>query len=204
MSTGLTLRLPLASAEKLGLEASSDDTYRLSWIELAFRLTQASGQAEFANVAIVQRALYGYWLARAAAQAALSRPDWRQSAWETGLLAMGEDPQAVTLEGAGCYLESFFLALFTQPQRSRDFAARQVRPEHVSGWAYTLSCGELAGLAGSTDDRQAGQSEARVCRTVMAAALELYLCWSGQVTETAQPLELPEPDELPIPPGVIE
>jgi hypothetical protein len=204
MSTGLSLRLPPASAEKLGLEVSSDDTYRLSWIELAFRLTQASGQAELADVAIVQRALYGYWLARAAAQAALSRPDWRQAAWEAGLLAMGEDPQAVTLVGAGCYLECFFLALFTQPQRSRDFAARQVRPEHVSGWAYTLSCGELAGRAGSTDERQAGQSEARVCRTVMAAALELYLRWWGQVTETVQPLELPEPDELPIPAGVIE
>jgi hypothetical protein len=87
---------------------------------------------------------------------------------------------------------------------SRDFAARQLRPEHISGWAYTLSCGELARLAGSTDERQAGQSEARVCRTVMAAALELYLRWWGQVTETVQPLELPEPDELPIPAGVIE
>jgi hypothetical protein len=81
MSTGLSLRFPPASAEKLGLEVSSDDTYRLSWIELAFRLTQANGQAELADVAIVRRALYGYWLARAAAQAALSRPDWRQAAW---------------------------------------------------------------------------------------------------------------------------
>jgi hypothetical protein len=199
MSAGLTLRLPPTSAEKLGLEVSPDDTYQLSWIELAFRLTQASGQAELSGAATVERALSGYWLARAAAQAALSRPDWRQAAWTCGLLAALETEGDISPEQAGCYLECFFLAFFTQPERSKDWLARQVRPEHVSGWAYTLSVFELETLAGSCDERRGSATPEGICPTIMAAALNLYLRWTEKVVKTAQPMELSEPDELPIP-----
>jgi hypothetical protein len=204
VNAAVTVRFPPASAEKLGLEVSPDDTYRLSWIELAFRLTQASGQIETASVEIVQRAISAYWLARAAARAALKRPDWRKVSWKTGLLALCDDPQAVSQEAAACYLECFFLAVFTQPERSQDWLARQVRPEHVAGWAYTLSMSDLETLAGLCDERRMGDARGGVCTTILAAALNLYLRWTGQVVEMAQPLELAEPDEMPIPAGVIE
>jgi hypothetical protein len=53
MNTAVTIRFPPASADKLGLEVSPENNYRLSWIELAFRLNQASGQAELANPVVV-------------------------------------------------------------------------------------------------------------------------------------------------------
>lgn len=204
MNTAVTIRFPLTSAEKLGLEVSPDNIYRFSWIELAFRLTQASGRAELANPQVVERALSRYWLAQAAAQAALRRPDWRQVAWACGLLVLLDQPDEISPELADCYLECFFLAVFTQPERSRDWAARKVRPDHIAGWAYALSCAELSDLAGNCDERLEGSARDGVCATIMASALALYLRWTGQITETEYEENLPEPDELPIPAFVTE
>jgi hypothetical protein len=204
MNTAVTIRFPRASAEKLGLDVSHDDTYRLSWIELAFRLTQASGQAELANPEVVKRALSGYWQAQAATKAALRRPDWQQMAWACGLLVLLDQPDEISPEQAGCYLECFFLAVFTQPERSRDWAARKVRPEHTAGWAYALSCVELSDLAGNCDERLDDNAYTGVCATIMASALDLYLRWTGQVIEPDLEEDLPEPDELPIPAVVTE
>jgi hypothetical protein len=204
MNTAVTIRFPPASAEKLGLEVSPDNIYRFSWIELAFRLTQASGRVGLANPEVVERALSGYWLAQAAALAALRRPDWRHVAWACGLLVLLDQPDEISPEQAGCYLECFFLAVFTQPERSRDWAARKVRPDHIAGWAYALPCIELSDLSGNCDERLEGSARDGVCVTIMSYALDLYLRWTGQVTEAEYEEDLPEPDELPIPAVVTE
>ena len=50
MSKTIALRLPPASAQKMGLNPAPEGIYTFSWIELAFRLTQATGNQGFADV----------------------------------------------------------------------------------------------------------------------------------------------------------
>jgi hypothetical protein len=193
------LRFPPASLQLLGLEVSPGHTCRLSWIELAFRLTQVTGKQELASVETVRRAITGSWYAREAARAALERPDWRRAAWSAGLLAVFDEPDEIGRAEAGCYLECFFLAVFTQPGRFQDLVDRRLQPEHVAGWAHTLSAEDLAGLAGAWDERRPGVDKDGVCRTLLASALDLYLQWSGQLVKPRAAAQAAEPDVVEIP-----
>ena len=131
---------------------------------------------------------------------ALERPDWRQLAWQTGLLALFDDPEQIDRETAVCFLECFFQAIFAQPARFQDCEARSVRPEHVSGWVYTVSIDELSALAGGDDTRQ-NETETESWRpSLMASALNLYLRQSGQIpTSERDEVLIPEPLVIPIP-----
>lgn len=200
MTGAVTLSFPPESANKLGLETSPDDTYRLSWIELAFRLTQASGKAELASADLVRRGVTAYGYAKVAARSVLERTDWQVVAWRTGLLTLVDAPEQIRQPEAACFLESFFLAVFTQPERSRDLLERNVNPRHIAGWTQILSCEEFADLARSTDERQSNPAERDGWQpTILFSALNLYLCWSGQGDEPGGVIETTEPDSLPIP-----
>lgn len=200
MNATVTLSFPPASAEKLELDVSPDGTYPLSWIELAFRLTRATGKPELANAETVRRGVTGYQYARTAAEAVLARPDWQEATWQAGLLALVDAPEQVEPSQAACFLECLFLAVFTQPERYKDLTARQVLPEHVAGWAAMLSTRELEDLTGASDERTGEQAEPEGWRdTILAAALHLYLQWSGQA-DLPNPIREPiDPDVLPIP-----
>ena len=95
MSKTITLRLPPACAQKMGLNPAPEGIYTFSWIELAFRLTQATGNQGFADVDRVRRGFTSHWYALAALRMALERPDWRQLAWQTGLAALFDDPEQI-------------------------------------------------------------------------------------------------------------
>ena len=138
MSKTIALRLPPASAQKMGLNPAPEGIYTFSWIELAFRLTQATGNQGFADVDRVRRGFTSHWYALAALRMALERPDWRLLAWQTGLLALFDDPEQIDRETAVCFLECFFQAIFAQPARYQDCEARSVRPEHV--WGGFIRC----------------------------------------------------------------
>ena len=198
MSKTITLRLPPACAQKMGLNPAPEGIYTFSWIELAFRLTQATGNQGFADVDKVRRGFTSHWYALAATRMALERPDWRQLAWQTGLLALYDDKEEIDRETAVCFLECFFQAIFAQPARFQDCEARSVRPEHVMGWVNTLSIEELSALAGGDDARQTETESWRP--SLMASALDLYLRQSGQIptSETDEVLK-PEPLVIPIP-----
>jgi hypothetical protein len=190
MSGLVTLSLPSASAERLGLPPSKDGLYRLSWIELTYRLSQATSQGQVADIETVRRALTSLWYARAAARAVLARPDWSALAWEAGLRTIFEDGDEITRETAACFLECFYLVVFAQPERFRDLSSRSARPEHVAGWAFVLSAGEIENLAYAADERERKAVIDGWQPSMMAGALNLYLRLLGQIQE-------PEPEPTP-------
>jgi hypothetical protein len=198
MSTSVSLRLPPTSAEKLGLEPAPAGIYRLSWIELAFRLAKATGRAEFAEVDAIQRELESAWYARAAAYMVLTRTDWRLIAWETGLLALLDSPDELDRDTAAGYLECLFTVLVAQPTRFQDFEARLIRPEHVMGWAFTLSREELSTLAASEDERRSQAEPEGIRPTITSSAIYLYLRMTGQLP-SPEPEHVSEPEPLVIP-----
>ena len=195
MSTLVTLSLPPTSAERMGLAPSQDGLYRLSWIELTYRLSQATGQRQAAEIETVRRALTSLWYARAAARAALTRPDWGALAWEAGLMAIFDDADEFDREIGACYLECFYLVIFAQPERFRDLAGRSARPEHTAGWAYILSAGEISDLAYATDERIDPGGEDGWQPSMMAGTLNLYLRLNGQIQE---PELEPAPEAEPL------
>ncbi len=182
----------------MGLEPAPEGIYRLSWIELAFRLTQATGKEEFSHVDAVQRELTSWWFAQAAAYMVLTRSDWRPIAWETGLMALFDEADDFDRKTAYSYLECLFTGLFAQPARFQDFEERSIHPEHVMGWAFTLSAAELSTLAASDDERPGLEGLERWRPTVMSAAFHLYLRLTGQLPEP-EPEDPPAPEPLVIP-----
>lgn len=190
MSALVTLSLPPISAERLGLPLSKDGLYHLSWIELTYRLSQATGQRQAAKVETVQRALTSLWYAVAAARTTIARPDWSALAWEAGLIAIFDDVDEITRETAACFLECFYLVVFAQPERFRDLSSRSTRPEHVAGWAFVLSAREIESLAYAADERERKAVIDGWQPSLMAGALNLYLRLSGQIQE-------PEPEPSP-------
>ncbi len=196
MSTAVLLRLPSHAAQKLALAPAADNLYRLSWVELAFRLARATGNPGFAEVEKVRRGFVSLWYAQSATKMALSRSDWNELAWETGLLALFDDPSQIKRETAACFLECFFQVLFSQPQRFRECETRSVRPEHIMGWVYTLSIGELAELSYQDDLRLTPVDGFRP--SILYSGMRLYLQRSGQIQDP-EPAAVPEPEPLVVP-----
>jgi len=197
----VTLRFPPASAQKLGLDISPNHLYRLSWIELAFRLTRTTGREEFSNVDAVQRSLTSVWYACAASEAVINRSDWQETTWKAGLAALTDESEQIEEQAASLFLRCYFLAVFSQPERFSDLNTRGVRAEHICGWATTLSQDEIIDFGRDVDCRNTGSANEGEQRTsVLAAGMSLFLQWTG-IEPARRPDEAPvtEPKMLPIP-----
>lgn len=140
------------SAQALDLQPGVEN--EVTWMELAFKLTQATGNEAFTDLPRVKSVIGTLMLAGGAADGVMELADWQGMAWASGLdvVSDADRPDYLHQDEAHRWMTCLFYQYFEQPARRDDLLARELSREAAAGWGSMLSIEDLAAMSLMVDE----------------------------------------------------